>query len=90
VLYSSPLPGPPHVTLAELFGHVLEHIEVGRVATVAMVFPHRHTTCQHIDNEGARPTYYHHRGLQRESSRDLDIRIDIVEESSLRRNIERQ
>jgi hypothetical protein len=78
------------VTFAELFGHVLEHIEVGRVATVAMVFPHRHTGMSVWMSGEEELTYYHHRGLQRGSSRDLDIRIDIVEVSNLRRSIERQ
>lgn len=78
------------MTFAELFGHMLEHIEVGRVATVGMVFPHRHTGSSVLERYRWKMTYFLHRELQQGNSRDPDIQIDIAGESSLRRNTERQ
>lgn len=42
------------MTLAELFGQTLEHIEVGSVATAGMVFPHRHTADQHMSENAVK------------------------------------
>jgi len=44
VWYSSPFPGPPQVYAVELSLHLVEHIEVGRTATLLSLSPHRHTT----------------------------------------------